>query len=503
MNRIDRDIVVIGAGASGLTAATDLHSAGLSVAVLEARDRVGGRLLTDDIEGATLEVGGQWVSPDQHALKATLRELGLRTYPRYREGESVYVGRDGVQRRFTGEVFPVSAETEREVGRLTELLDALTAQMDPDRPWAHPQAHELDRISFARWLELQTDDVEARDNVGLYLGAMMLTKPAHAFSALQALLMAASAGSFSNLVDADFILDERVVGGLQQVPLLLAEGLGDAVHLEQPVRTVRWDEQGATVVTDDLEVTARQVVLAVPPPLISRIGFEPPLPRRQHQLHQHLSMGFVIKVHAVYETPFWRADGLSATAFSPYELVHEAYDNTNFGDERGTLVGFVSDESADGVFELSAEERKQRILTSMSHYYGERTLSPVVYYESDWGSEEWTRGAYAASFDLGGLARYGADLRAPVGPIRLSCSDVAGKGYQHVDGAIRMGHATAAAILEEEGVTEAAAAARAAADADTDEAAPAPSASSPAASSPAPAVSSPAPAAPSPTLEHA
>jgi putrescine oxidase len=481
MQTIHRDVVVVGAGASGLTAATDLQRAGLTVAVLEARDRVGGRLHTNDIDGATLEIGGQWVSPDQHALKATLRELGLETFPRYRDGDSVYIGRDGRRHRFTGEVLPVSRESERELVRLTGLLDGLVAEMDPERPWAHPQARELDRVSFTRWLELQTEDQEARDNIALYLGPMMLTKPAHAFSALQALQMASSAGSFSNLVDADFILDERVVGGLQQVPLRLAERLGDDVHLNQAVRTIRWSEQGATVLTDDLEVTARQVVLAVPPPLIPRIGFEPPLPRRQQQLHQHLSMGLVIKVHAVYETPFWRADGLSGSAFSPYELVHEAYDNTNFEDPRGTLVGFVSDEAADGVFARSAEERRQAILTSLSHYYGEQALSPVVYYESDWGSEEWTRGAFAASFDLGGLARYGADLRAPVGPIRLSCSDVAGHGFQHVDGAIRMGHATAAAILDELGKADEAATARAAAHA----------------------VPSPAPAAPSPTLEHA
>jgi putrescine oxidase len=159
-------------------------------------------------------------------------------------------------------------------------------------------------------------------------------------------------------------------------------------------------------------------------------------------------MGFVIKVHAVYETPFWREQGLSGTAFSPWELVHEAYDNSNHADPRGTLVGFVADEAADGVFQLSAEERKAAILESMSHYYGEQAKHPVVYYESDWGSEEWTRGAYAASFDMGGLARYGADLRTPVGPIRFACSDMAGKGYQHVDGAIRMGRLVAAQILE-------------------------------------------------------
>jgi putrescine oxidase len=453
MQRIDTDVVIVGAGAAGLTAATELVKAGRTVVVLEARDRVGGRLWTDEIDGAMLEIGGQWVSPDQDALIETLDELGLETYPRYREGVNVYLAPDGTRRTFEGEIFPVPPATEQEIVTLIEKLDALVAEIDPERPWEHPDAKDLDEISFARWLETQTDDEEARENIGMFIAGAMLTKPAHAFSALQALLMAASAGSFSNLVDADFILDRRVVGGLQQVPLRLAERLGDeVVRLGQPVRTLRWNPEqpaeGVVAVTEELEVHASEVILAMPPVLFSRISYEPPLPRRQHQLHQHLSMGLVIKVHAVYETPFWRDLGLSGTAFSPYELVHEAYDNTNFDDPRGTLVGFVADEAADGVFQLPAEERKARILESMSHYYGEQAKHPVVYYESDWGSEEWTRGAYAASFDMGGLARYGADLRTPVGPIHFACSDMAGKGYQHVDGAVRMGREVAAQILE-------------------------------------------------------
>jgi putrescine oxidase len=463
MERIDTDVVIVGAGAAGLTAATRLRAAGKAVVVLEARDRVGGRLWTGDVEGATLEIGGQWVSPDQDALIETLDDLGLQTYPRYREGVNVYRGPGGELRRFEGDIFPVPEATEQQIVSLIERLDALVAEIDPDRPWDHPRAKELDEISFARWLETQTTDDEARENIGMFIAGAMLTKPAHAFSALQALLMAASAGSFSNLVDADFILDRRVVGGLQQVPIRLAERLGDAVRLGQPVRTLRWaphpegraDVSGGTpggrvvAVTDELEVHAAHAVLAMPPILFSRISYEPPLPRRQQQMHQHLSMGFVIKVHAVYDRPFWREQGLSGTAFSPYELVHEAYDNTNHADPRGTLVGFVADEAADEVFRLTPEERKARILESLSHYYGDEALSPVVYYESDWGSEEWTRGAYAASFDLGGLARYGEDLRAPVGPIRFACSDMAGKGYQHVDGAIRMGRLVADQIVNE------------------------------------------------------
>lgn len=450
MTEITRDVVIIGAGAAGLTAANELKKAGLSVAVLEARDRVGGRLWTDVIDGAMLEVGGQWVSPDQDALKETIAELGLETFRRYREGDSVYINADGELTRFTGEIFPVGPETEKEMVRLIEKLDAMVAEIDPDAPWEHPDAEELDRISFEAWLAQETPDQEVRDNIALFIAGAMLTKPAYAFSALQALLMAASAGSFSHLVDADYILDERVVGGLQQVPLLLAERLGDDVFLGEPVTEVKTTDDGVTVVSDTgMVVRARYAILAHAPILYPWIEFDPPLPRLKQQLHQHLSMGFVIKVHAVYDRPFWREQGLSGTAFSPYELSHEAYDNSNYGDEKGTLVGFVSDRNADDMFRISADERKARILESLSHYFGPEAKNPIVYFESDWGAEEWTRGAYAASFDLGGLSRYGADLRTPVGPIHFACSDMAGAGYQHVDGAIRMGRIVAENIIEE------------------------------------------------------
>jgi len=449
MDTINRDVVIVGAGATGLTAARALVREGRSVIVLEARDRIGGRLWTGSIDGQMFEIGGQWVSPDQTALIDTLDELGLETYSRYRDGDSVYVSQDGEARRFTGDIFPAGEATEAEIARLIVTLDALVAELDLNAPWEHPRAAEFDRISYRAWLESQSTDTEAIDNIALFVAEAMLTKPAHSFSLLQALLMAASAGSFSNLVDADFILDKRVVGGLQQVPLVMAAELGeDVVRLSQPVREILWDAEGATVSSDEFTVRAKHVIVAVPPNLYDRIDYVPALPRMRQQMQQHSSLGLVIKVHATYERPFWRVAGLSGTAFSPYQLVHEAYDNTNYGEQRGTLVGFVSGESADELFALDAADRKQRILESLATYYGDEALIPVVYYESDWASEEWTRGAYAASFDLGGLTRYGALQLEPVGPIQFGSSDLASEGYQHVDGAIRVGQRLASSIIE-------------------------------------------------------
>jgi putrescine oxidase len=235
---------------------------------------------------------------------------------------------------------------------------------------------------------------------------------------------------------------------MQQVPLLLAERLGDDVLLEQPVRELRWAADGVSAIADSVTVHARWAVLAYAPVLHERITFVPALPRRQQQLHQHLSMGSVLKVHVVYDEPFWREAGLSGTALSPYEIVHAAFDDTAYGDTRGALVAFVSDACADAVLRLDPIDRRERVLASLARYFGDRALSPVVYHESDWDADEWTRGAHAASFDLGGLHRYGADLRTPVGPVHFASSDLAGEGFPHVDGAIRMGRAAASTIIE-------------------------------------------------------
>ncbi|MFJ3957465.1 flavin monoamine oxidase family protein [Arthrobacter sp. NPDC090010] len=429
-----------------------LSEAGHSVAVLEARDRVGGRTWSETIDGEFFEIGGQWVSSDQDALKALLKELGKETFSRYREGDSVYIGRDRARRTFQGD-FPVSESTLQEIDRLVAALDGLSAEIDAAAPWKHPRAAELDSIQFNAWLRSLTDDDEAARIVDHYIAAGMLTKHSHTFSVLQAMLMVASAEKFEHLIDEGILLDERVVGGMQSVSEQIAAELGDdVVRLSTPVRRLEWasDADGepgaATAYSDRLIVKARFAVVAVPPNLYSALEYVPALPRPRQVAHQHQSMGLVIKAQAAYSTPFWREDGLSGTGFASHERVCEVYDNTVAGDEHGMIVGFIVGERAEETWALPEEERRAAVLESFAAYFGEQALEPIAFYLSDWGSEEWTRGAYASSWDLGGLSRWGHLQNEPVGPVFFASSDIQGAGYMHVDGGVRIGTDTAARL---------------------------------------------------------
>ena len=191
------------------------------------------------------------------------------------------------------------------------------------------------------------------------------------------------------------------------------------------------------------------VALALPPTLAGRLEYDPPLPSWRDQLTQRMPAGSVIKCHAVYDEPFWRADGLSGQGFAPYELVRELYDNTPPAGSPGVLCTFLAGERAEAADRLAPDERRRSVLEGFARYVGPAALRPRETVELDWSAEEWTRGAYAATFGVGGLTRFGPDLRRSVGPVHWACTDIAGIGHMHMEGAVRSGEAAARACLRE------------------------------------------------------
>ena len=153
------------------------------------------------------------------------------------------------------------------------------------------------------------------------------------------------------------------------------------------------------------------------------------------------------KFLAVYEEPFWRADGLSGEGFAPHQFVRELYDNTPPSAAVGVLCTFLPGENAELAGRMSPARAEPRCSRGLRSSSGPERSSPTDYIETDWCAEEWTRGAYAATFSVGGLTRFGPDLRRPVGPIHWACADIAGFGHMHMEGGVRSGEAAAAAVL--------------------------------------------------------
>ena len=446
---IETDVVVVGAGIAGLSAATRLADHGVDVAVLEARDRVGGRVFNIHFDGQPNELGGQWIAPYQSAAQTMLQDLGIGLFDSYRDGEHVFIGADGVPQRFEGNADPLGGDSARAYDDAVEHLDKLAAMLDPEAPWDHPDAAEWDGVPFESWLRTEVHDTLARDLLRAFLGGGFMTKPAASFSLLSGVATIAGAGSVANLFEPDLCLHSRVVGGSQVIPIKLAERLGaERVHVGAPVRACRYVDGHVTVEGDGVTVDARHALFAVPPNLTARIAWDPPLPPWRMRLEQDISQGSVMKVLAVYDEPFWRADGLSGQAFAPYQFVRELYDNTSPAGAPGVLCTFVAGERCEEAERLDPEVRRRVILEGMAAFEGPKALEPVDYVELNWSAEEWTRGAYAATFAVGGLSRFGPDLRRSIGPIHWASSDLAGVGHMHMEGAIRSGHAAADEILE-------------------------------------------------------
>ena len=430
------DVVVVGAGFAGLSAALELESAGFDAIVLEARDRVGGRVLNHELaNGEVVEVGGQWVGPTQHALLELAADVGVETYPTHLEGDNLIVYRGRV-RRYRGTIPRINPAVLLEIERLRRKLNRLCRQVPPDAPWNASRAERWDRITFAEWMRRNSLTPGARMLVTLVIRSVFGTEPEDV-SFLHVLFYLASAGGFDALVDTrGGAQDSRFVGGSQLVAIRMAERLGDRVVLGAPVRRIENGDESVRVEADGVTVDAKRAIVAMSPTLAARIAYSPALPGRRDQMSQRMPQGAIIKCMAVYPEPFWRGDGLSGSGLADGASVNAIFDNSPPGGSPGVLLGFLDGRAARVWSRRTPDERRGAVVDVFTRLFGERAANPDDYVERNWANEEWSRGCYSGAFGPSGWTDFGAALREPVGRIHWAGTETATVWNGYIDGAI-------------------------------------------------------------------
>lgn len=451
------DVVVVGAGLAGLIAARELVAAGHSVAVLEARDRVGGRTLNHDLgDGQVVEAGGQFVGPTQNHVLALADELGITTFPSHDEGASVYV-HGGRATRYTGDI-PPDLLALPGIGIATARIARLSRQVPLDAPWEAGHARRWDSVTLDSWIRRTTIGQGGVDLLNTFLGSAYGATAADA-SLLFSLHYIAGMGAEGvpgsldrGIATKDGAQERRFTGGSQRLSTTMAEQLDGRVALGSPVRAVEQHARTATVRTDTAAWTCRQVIVAVPPVLAAQIRWSPLLPPQQDALFTRLSFGRLAKCEAVYDEPFWRADGLSGQGtFRAGSSVCSMFDNSPPSGRPGVLMGFLGGRQWGTWAHWPAHERRGAVLRAFAKVVGPGALRPKAYFEQDWTAEEWTRGGPTAIAAPGVLTELGAWRDRRFGRVHWAGAEHSDYWNGYMDGAVRSGRAAAAAVIEQEG----------------------------------------------------
>ncbi len=393
-------VAVAGAGLAGLSAADELRRAGVEVVVLEARDRVGGRVWSRELDnGAVVEMGAEYVLPGNTAVRELAARLGLELCDK-----GMAYGR----REPRGGTPTTHEEMAAAVPAIERALDGAPA--------------ELSAQEFLDGLDIDAGVREA------------LLARVEISSASPAAEVAAR--DLAGIAHVDEEPAPSVAGGNQGLALALAALLGDAVRLGSPVERIEWRDGGVRVRAGGGELDADACVVAVPAGVLGRISFEPALPRAHTAAFAAVRYGDAAKLFVPLSAP------ARASAVMSVPERYWTWTARGAGGEVQPVVSAFAG-SAPALERLELARGPERWLDSLTRLRGDLSLDPAGVLLSTWADDPWVRAAYSTSAppELAELAA------VPLGPLAFAGEHLGGVHAALMEGAIRSGAAAARALL--------------------------------------------------------
>ena len=434
------DVVVVGAGLAGLSAALDLKAGGADVVVLEARDRPGGRVVQTQMpDGRLVQLGGEVTGAFQTAYRGLVEELGLTLESAFPSipGEDTYMLAEG---RFVGSDFPWMTDEDRaSYAKVEQAFGELVKTVAPDDPWSHPEADRLDRLSVGAWMRdagATPNAVRARELASLALSCESVERT----SLLSDLRKEAVAGGEGFYTYEQWETD-RVAEGSGTVPLRLAEEVGAAsIRYSTPVERIRVARSGCVVTGRCGErFEAAAVVSAVPVGPLRDIHVEGVSEERLASL-RHQRNALAAKAVFVYASSFWEAQGLNGELYSEIGLIGGAWPQVD-----GVLSTLVPPERLAPLIATPEELTESELTEEMAGAFGQGAREAQAFFLRRWGVDPWTQG-YITSWRPGDLLAVGPLHGTHEPPFYVCGSDQWVCGY--MEGAVRTGRGAAAAALE-------------------------------------------------------